>query len=168
MQEKLDYELVKLILDYNPETGVFTNKKNGRVLTANADTGLISVSSKSLGIKFNIKPEKLAWFMMYGTVPSGRKRILHRNLNPKDNRFSNLKVITRKEYKQVMEAYHNLTEYMRIMPHHEDQFSYVLHYKKDGVAMREVILDLIIARRKLRSLQLKNAKVLSKFCVFDE
>lgn len=165
--EKLDIELVRQVVEYNPETGEFKNKRNGRDLLPSEGTGLIFVSSKSLGFKFHIKPEKLAWFMMYGTIPSGRKRILHRNLDSSDNRFCNLGIVTNKELRQIREAYSNLKEYIRIVPHTSDQFSYVLHWKSNGVHMREVVQDIVIARRKLRRLQLKNAKILSKFCVFD-
>lgn len=165
--DKLDVELVKQVIDYDPETGEFRNKKNSRVLIPDANTGLLSIHSKALGIKFAIKPEKLAWFMMYGTIPSGRKRILHKNLDSSDNRFCNLGVVTNKELRQIREAYSNLKEYLRIVPHPSDQFSYVLYWKSEGVHMREVIQDIVIARRKLRRLQLKNAKILSKFCVFD-
>lgn len=167
MQEKLDFELVKQVVEYNPEDGTFRNKLNNRILFPNQDTGLISVSSKRLNLKFNIKPEKLAWFMMYGTIPSGRKRIFHKNLNTQDNRFCNLGIVTRKEYREISEAYSNLTEYMKILPHPHDQFSYVLIYKTNGIPMKEVVFDIVVARRKLRRLQLKNAKILSKYCVFD-
>ena len=128
---------------------------------------LFHISAKAFKLKFSIKPEKLAWFMMFGTIPSGRKRILHKNLDSLDNRFCNLCIVTNKELRQIREAYSNLKEFLRIVPHSTDQFSYVLHYKQDGVHVREVVNDIVIARRKLRRLQLKNAKILSKFCVFD-
>lgn len=165
--DKLDIELVKQVIEYNPETGEFKNKKTSKALVPNINTGLIGVNAKDLGIKFKIKPEKLAWFMMYGTIPSGRKRILHKNLDSSDNRLCNLGIVTAKELRQIREAYSNLKEYLRIVPHGEDQFSYVLHWKSGGLHMREVVQDLVVARRKLRRLQLKNAKILSKFCVFD-
>lgn len=160
-----DMESLREVVDYNPETGVFINKKSGRQLKPSKDDGTISVSSKSLKIKLHIKPEKLAWLMMYGTIPSGRKRIYHKNLNKSDNRFSNLGIVTQQELREINEAYLNLTEFLKIIPHPTDQFSYILQYKSNGMHMREVVMDIVVARRKLRRLQLKNAKILTKYCI---
>lgn len=87
-------EYLKSILHYNPETGIFTWKVN--VARAKKDT--IAGGFRNDGyhrIKINTKrylSHRLAWLYVYGEFPNGN--IDHINVNPSDNRISNLRIAT--------------------------------------------------------------------------
>lgn len=89
---ELDAEHVRSILDYNPETGVFTWKVGRRRVKA----GEIAGYTRSDGyVVLSINQNKcfahrLAWLLSYGVLP---KEIDHVNRNRADNRISNLRAV---------------------------------------------------------------------------
>jgi hypothetical protein len=46
-------------------------------------------------------------------------------------------------------------------------FSYVLIWKENGKDKILVVQDIVVAKRMLNKLQLKYAKILNRYCVFD-
>lgn len=88
---------LKELLDYNPETGVFTWKvsNSNRVkagASANCKKGgyiIIMVKSKAY------RAHRLAWLYMYGVWPENQ--IDHINHNGLDNRIFNLRETTQQE-----------------------------------------------------------------------
>jgi hypothetical protein len=73
------------VLDYDPETGVFTRKKNG-----NSRFSTNSVGYTQIGIDgHNYRGHRLAWLYVYGEWP--RDQIDHINGARTDNRITNLR-----------------------------------------------------------------------------
>jgi hypothetical protein len=97
MQELTQTEL-KEILHYNPETGEFNwiESKQGRKL--NGFVGTIDKTNGYLRIKTNNKryyAHRLAFLWMTGSFPI--KQTDHRNHNRLDNRWINLRTVSRQE-----------------------------------------------------------------------
>jgi hypothetical protein len=88
----LTLEVVKSLLDYNPETGVFLRKKNA----AKAPAGSVATKPHVKGyLKISIKNKlylahRIAWFLHYGEMPGGI--IDHINQIKTDNRICNLRI----------------------------------------------------------------------------
>jgi hypothetical protein len=88
-------EYLHSILHYNPDTGVFTWKvdRNSRV-----KVGSIAGTTDKDGYRIHIidgksyKAHRLAWLYMTGKPPS--HIIDHKNLNPSDNSWKNLREAT--------------------------------------------------------------------------
>ena len=107
----LTQERLRALLDYNPDTGVFTwkvdrnnNAKQGSV------AGCISKGNKYVSIYVDGKQysgHRLAWLWMYGCFPS---EIDHINRNRSDNRICNLRSVSRQQNilnKEAKNYYYN-------------------------------------------------------------
>lgn len=94
---ELTQSRLKELLDYNAETGIFTWKVNkGRVKAgsvAGTDNG---DGYRRIGIDGNYHLEhRLAFLFMTGEMPKAGMDVDHRNGIKDDNRFSNLRVVTK-------------------------------------------------------------------------
>lgn len=163
----MQLDVIKELVEYRPDTGEFYKKATGRPMKVNTDTLSVTLYNPSTKEKFIIKAAKLAWLLGTGKFPSQNKRILHRNLDKSDFRLQNLCVLSRETYRAITEASRNLSGALRLLPHPEDQYSYVIEYHQGGQHYTKVIEDIVTARKFFMKLQLKSAKILSKYCVFD-
>lgn len=91
---KVSREEVSALLNYDPQTGVFTHKVNGHKRKVGAATGRLDnkgyVRIRLLGYEF--KAHRLAWLLTYGTWPAAE--IDHINGCPSDNRIMNLRDVS--------------------------------------------------------------------------
>jgi hypothetical protein len=99
----LTLERLKEVLDYNPETGIFTWKHRpaGRATWNTRYAGKVAGCIDCYGyVKIAIddvayRGHRLAWFYMTGAWPLIEAD--HENLNKADNRFSNLREATKSQ-----------------------------------------------------------------------
>jgi len=158
---------VKDLIDYDILTGDFfilKNNKRYRKIFPNED-GYIVFYKDSKRIK--LKANKSAIELVQNIVVQKDKVVLHKNLNENDYRYCNLRLLSKKTYNSIKEAYRNLSGYLKIQPHQKDMFSYVLIWKESGKDRILVVQDIVVAKRMYNKLQLKCAKILNKYCVFD-
>lgn len=87
-------EEVSALLNYDPQTGLFTHKVNGHKRKAGAATGRLDskgyVRIRLMGYEF--KAHRLAWLLTYGTWPAAE--IDHINGCPSDNRIINIRDVS--------------------------------------------------------------------------
>jgi len=87
-----NYDYLKEVLDYDPETGIFIWKKNVSIKSmVGKIAGYTSVSGRvKISIKNNLYfAHRLAWFYYYGYMPENG--IDHINRDASDNRITNLR-----------------------------------------------------------------------------
>ncbi len=107
---RLTKKRLKEVLNYDPETGIFTRKEArycsmrvGEVLSGKLVGGYMatSIDGKHYGL------QRLAWLYMMGHLPS--KQIDHINCIKTDNRWANLRLATRSQNKINSPRYKNNT-----------------------------------------------------------
>lgn len=97
----MEQSLLKEVLHYVPDTGVFT----WRVSRGNVKAGSVAKSRNPNGyveIKIDrrtYKAHRLAWFYMYGNIPNNLQ-IDHKNGVRNDNRLGNLRLATQVQQSQ--------------------------------------------------------------------
>ncbi len=158
---------VKELIDYDLLEGSFFILKNNtryRKIFPNEDGYLIFYKNAK---RIKLKANKVAIQLVQNIIVQKDKVVLHKNLDETDYRYCNLKLISKKTYNAIKEASRNLSGYLKLQPHQKDMFSYVLIWKENGKDRILVVQDIVIAKRMHNRLQLKYAKILSKYCIFD-
>lgn len=164
--EPFKQDRLKELVKYDPVTGNLYNKVSERKLTID-DLGFVTVYDNENKKRIKMKAERLCLILFTGIDDSKDERILFRNLNERDYRAVNLQLVDRKVYNRIMEAYRNLSGDLKLNPHPHDQYSYIITYQDEGKIKNITVYDIVVARQKYLSLQLKYAKILNKYCIFD-
>lgn len=158
---------VKELIDYDVLEGSFfilKNNKRYRKIFPNEEGYLVFYKNSK---RIKLKANKIAIELVQNIVVQKDKVVLHKNLNENDYRYCNLRLISKKTQNSIKEAYRNLNGYLKLQPHPKDIFSYVLIWKENGKDKILVVQDIVVAKRMLNKLQLKYAKILNRYCVFD-
>lgn len=94
MTEETVYQMLKSLLYYSEEEGVFYWKKTGKIAGTLLKDGRIQIQLKGK----LYKAHRLAWLYVHGRWPSDQ--IDHINRNPSDNRIDNLREATQSQNQQ--------------------------------------------------------------------
>lgn len=159
-------ELIE-ILHYDLSVGAFYIKKNNKIVRRIFPTEEGYLIFYKNGKRLKLKANRVALQIISDINISDKQTVLHKNLDDSDYRLQNLKIVSRVVHNNIKEAHRNLTSALKLQPHTSDVFSYVLSWKENGKDRIQVIHDIVIAKRLYNRLQLKYAKILSKYCVFD-
>lgn len=158
---------LKDLIDYDMFEGSFFILKSNiryRKIFPNEDGYLLFYKD---GKKIKLKANKVAIELVQNIIVQKDKVVLHKNLDENDYRYSNLRLISKRTYSMIKEAHKNLNGYLRLQPHSKDVFSYVLIWKENSKDKILVVQDVVVAKRMFNRLQLKYAKILTKYCVSD-
>lgn len=158
---------IKEFIEYDVLEGYFYILKNNvkyRRLLPDEDGYLIFYRKSK---KYKFKANKIAIELGNNIVVPKDKVVLHKNLDQNDYKLQNLRLVTRKVFNSIKEAQRNLSGYLKVLPHHQDVFSYTVQWREDGKDRILVLQDIVIARRLYTKLQLKYAKIISKWCISD-
>lgn len=158
---------IKDLVDYDILEGSFFILKNNsryRKIFPNEDGYLVFYKNAR---RIKLKANRVAIELVQDIVVQKDKAVLHKNLNDADFRYCNLRLISKKIFNSIKESHRNLSGYLKLQPHPKDMFSYVLIWKENGKDKIIVVQDVVVAKRMYNKLQLKYAKILSKYCVFD-
>lgn len=90
-RQDLTHSRLLEVINYNPETGLFTRSWGKRVVGSDHPNGYIQIRVDYT----RYLAHRLAWFYVYGEWPP--IDIDHINRDRRDNRISNLRIATRKQ-----------------------------------------------------------------------
>lgn len=155
------------LIDYDILEGSFFILKNNaryRKIFPNEEGYLVFYKDSK---RIKLKANKTAIELVQNIIVQKDKVVLHKNLNENDYRYCNLRLISKKTHNSIKEAYRNLNGYLKLQPHPKDMFCYMLIWKENSKDRILVVQDIVVAKRMLNKLQLKYAKILNRYCVFD-
>ena len=119
------------------------------------------------GKNYKLRASKLAYELgTCSSLPKG-KNVLHKNLDKTDYRLCNLRLVTNKQMNQINEAHRNLSSDLKMQPHKQDFFAYVITWVENNQTRHKVVHDVVNAKNFYIKLQLKFAKILGKYIVLD-
>lgn len=162
----MDLKKLNELLEYVPQTGTVFMRSNKHRLIADAD-GFYTVYDTETKKRTKIKADRLCWSLGNNKKLLKTQKILHKNLNYTDNRLQNLALTSSKVFSKVQEAVKNLGGGLRLAPHHRDRYDINIFYFSNKRLVKEIYCDIIAAKRRLLVLQLRYAKVLTRYCYFD-
>ena len=163
----MELERLNQLLQYDHLSGKLFSKEHNRELHTDPE-GFLTIWDSQAKKKTKFKTDRLCWTLGNNKKVSKNIKVMHLNLNVKDNRLCNLGVVPSDVYNKIMEASKNLSGTLKIQPHPTDKYNFLVIYFRDKVLKKEIICDITNARQRLIVLQLQYAKVLTRFCVFDK
>jgi hypothetical protein len=164
---RMQLEKLNELLEYSPSTGeIFTRKPNRR-LSPDAD-GFVTVWDTIAKKRTKFKADRLCWMLGNGKKLRRNHKILHKNLDSTDNKLRNLTVVSLSTFSKIQEAHRNLAGALKIRPHKTDQFDIDVWFYDNRIYKKEQFCDLSAAQKRLLVLQLKYAKILTKYCIFEK
>ncbi len=155
------------LVEYNPLTGEIFNRKAKRKLYPD-EFGMVTIYDGAIKSRTKYKLDRLCWQLGNNKELKPKQKVLHKNLVQSDNRLTNLKLVPAGVYNKIQEAAKNLNGALRVIQHPSDMYNYLVVYFLDKIEKRELKPDIISAQQRLIQLQLVNAKVLSKYCCFED
>jgi len=87
-------EFVK-IFGYDPDTGVIYRKDKPRYSVGGKQDGYLVIKAYIGNEYFSVRAHRFAWFAVTGTLPVPPLEIDHKDRDRKNNRFLNLREVTR-------------------------------------------------------------------------
>ncbi len=158
---------LKTFIEYEAIEGYFYILKNNtryRRLLPDEDGYLIFYRE---GKKYKFKANKIAIELGNNIIVPKDKVVLHKNLDSNDYKLQNLRLVTRNVFNAIKEAQRNLSANLKIVPHYQDMFSYTVQWRENGKDRILVVQDIVMAKKLFTKLQLKYAKIISKWCISD-
>jgi hypothetical protein len=154
------------LLIYNAATGEVFTKANSRRVEPDAD-GVVVIWCKDIKKRFKFKFDRLCWTLGNNKRLRKNQKVLHKNLDNEDCRLVNISAVSLTVFAKINEAARNLRGELKITPHETDQYDFCVHYFENKLRRTERFSDIVFAQRRLLVLQLKFAKVLTKYCYFN-
>lgn len=158
-------EIIRQYLTYDLQSGTFYVLRKGLPKPLKTKEGFLSVSIQ--GKFYKLKANKIAWELGTGQELKEGHGILHKNTDQEDYRLSNLLELPSADISLIREAQKNLQGFLKIYPHKNDAFVYVVQWSEKGQWRKKICHDIISARKRYLRLQLRYAKILGKYLVLD-
>lgn len=162
----MELKRINELVTYEPLTGALYSKGSGRPLEPDAD-GFYTLYDTQTRVRTKFKADRLCWSIGNGKKLRKNQKILHKNLKQRDNRLSNLVLVSPLVYSKVQEAAKNLAGGLTVQPSIKDKYDFFVWYFDNKMRVKERYCDIIAAKQRLIVLQLKYAKVLTTYCCFD-
>lgn len=156
----------KEFIEYDLHKGLFfiLKEQNKRQIFPDSSGYLTFFRSNK---SFKIKANRVAIELGNNIDIPKDKVILHKNLNTNDYRLQNLCLVTRSIANKIKEAHKNLSGYLKLIPHPKDAFSYIVQWKEDNKSKKQVVHDIVVAKKLFVVLRLKFTKIINRYCIFD-
>lgn len=162
----MELQRLNELLVYEPFTGEIFTRNPFRKLSPDPE-GFITVWDRQIQKRTKFKVGRLCWILGNNKKLRKNQKVLFKNLNPLDTRLINLAVVPPSVFNKIQEAAKNLRGGIKLQPHHADMYMFTVLYYDNRLHKKELFHDILAAQQRVTSLQLKSAKVLTKYCLFE-
>ena len=146
-------------ISYDPVTGFFF--QDGKRIFVNE--GFVHFKNKGKRVK--LKAIRLAWMIFNKSrIPEGYT-ILAKDFDINNIKINNILILRCDIARKIKEAHRNIYKYLKLRAHPTDKYKYVLMWRENGKIIREVHHGPESAKQRLKKLQLKYAKLITKYMV---
>lgn len=165
LEDPWSAKILGSFLTYDPVKGTVL-QQNNRPLIADQD-GLVIVTNPETKAKKKFKLNKLCYSLFTGIDLDKDTKVLHKNLNRTDYSALNLVLVSSLEFRQIKEAWRNIQGGIRLVPHPTDMYCYRIHWYEGAVEKKQLVRDIVVAKRLQKKLLLRYSKFLTKYCCED-
>lgn len=156
-------EEIKKEVEYSLD-GYFFYKRNNRKITVD-DFGAVSIKLAN-GKTIKIKAAILAASFLFNNYDENL-HVFTKDMDVRNISAPNLKLITKDDWRDVKDAWKNLSGNLKIKQNQNNLHAYIVFWTEKGKSKRKQIEDFMLANKFFRQKLLENAKMLHKYCVFD-
>ena len=146
--EALTQDMLKDMFDYDPLSGIFTRKSNGKKCTYVNGEGYVYIR---VGKKKRVLAHRLVWLYVNGSLPDKGYVIDHINGDRSDNRISNLRVLSYSD--NIKQKYSPARGVIKFARNGSTVYKAQAYVDEGGVFKREVLgyfddLDAAVSARE--------------------
>jgi len=167
-EEKLYIKSERYPIYYDPVQGIFYYEDNRPIFPNEGFLSFTYLDNWGQKKKVKISALRLAWETANGKKLPKDMTLLAKDFDNNNVRLANILCVPRQVAKIIKEALRNLNKYLKICQHPKDAYSVMVVWRKNGLLRKEIFGDSESARRRYKSLQLRFAKLITKYCVSEE
>lgn len=166
MIENLKFSNLLPQVAYDYANGKFYRvRKNSDVATEvfPDENGKLFIAPSLNQKKLLIKAIKAAWIILNNKELPAGYTVYAKNFDNTDCRSFNIGVLPNSDFVKLREAFNNIHRDLKLKPHKNDQYAYVLQFREGGVLRKIVCSDIVLGKRLLRKLLVKYTRIVGKY-----
>lgn len=158
-KDVLTFKDIESLFTYNPVEGKLFKRKDGSEINFDFQTQYEDGPRLEFRVrgqdeklkKFVVPARSVAWMLYYQSW--NKDLIIHRDLNNRNLKISNLISMTVSEYRQMLSMLKNFESNCRVRRHKTNQYKFVVRYTESSKIYNKTFVDFQIADKYAKQLK---------------